>query len=62
MYCATNKFAECKFIGTHIKPHGVNRLDKNYHMHFDPKLGHETCEIHHIPCACTQCTSIIDQP
>ena len=62
MYCATNQFRELQFIGTHTKPHGVCELGKNYHMHFYTKLGHRTCEINCIPCDCSLCTYILDQP
>ena len=62
IYCATNQFTELQFIGPHNKPYGVRRLCKNYHMHFDPKLGHVKCTICGIPCDCTLCTSIMDQP
>ena len=62
MYCATNQFPGLQFLGTHNKPHGVRGLGKHYHIHFDTKLGHGTCEICHIPCDCTLCTSIMDQP
>ena len=31
-------------------------------MCFDPKIGYVTYGICRIPCACTLCTSIIDQP
>ena len=62
MYFAINKFPELQFIGTHVKPHGVNGLDNHYHMRFDTKLGHVTCKICCITCACTAYTSILDQP
>ena len=31
-------------------------------MRFDTKLGHGTCATRHIPCVCTQYTSILDIP
>ena len=62
MYCTTNQFPELQFLVPHKKTHGVHVLVKNDHMHFDPKLGHVTCEMHRIPCACNMCNSIIDQP
>ena len=37
-------------------------LGKHYHIHFDLKLGHGICAIHHIPCTCVACTSMLDQP
>ena len=33
----------------------------HYHLRFDPKLGHDICEIFRIPCACVGCTSILDK-
>ena len=62
MYLDTNQFPEFQFLGPHNKPHGVCGLGKHYHMSFDTKLGHETCEMCRIPCVCTLCTSILDQP
>ena len=59
---ATNQFPELKFLGPHNKPHGVRGLGKNYYKCFDPKLGHGRYAIRPIPCACTSCTSILDQP
>ena len=61
-YCVTNQFPELPCCGTHKKPHCVRWSGKNYHMHFDPKLGHYTCAILKITCAYTQCTYMIDQP
>ena len=37
-------------------------MSKNYHLSFDPKLGHGFCAICHIPCACVSCVSILDKP
>ena len=62
MYCATKQFPELKFLGPQNKPNGVHGLGKNHHMRFDPKLGHGTYAIRFTPCACTSCTSILDQP
>ena len=62
IYCATNQFPGFQFLGTHNKPHGVCGLGKNYHMHFYAKLGNGTFAIPCIPCVCTQCNSIYDQP
>ena len=62
MYCATNQFTELSCCGPHNKPPGVRGLGKHYHIHFNPKLGHGTCEINHIPFyVCNQCTYMIDQ-
>ena len=61
IYYATNQFPELQFLGTHSKTHGVRGLGKHYHIRFDPKLVHGTCEICHIPCACIFFTSIMDQ-
>ena len=62
IYCATNQIPELKFLRPHNKPHCVSGIGKHYNISFDPKLGHNTCAILRIPCACTLCTSIIDQP
>ena len=61
MYCSTNHFTELNFLGPHNKPHGLRGLGNHYNMHFDPKIGHVTYEICRIPCACTSCTSSMDQ-
>ena len=61
LYFATNQFPELQFLGPHHKPNGVRGLDKNYHMHFGIKIGHDTCEISHIHCAWTSCTYILYQ-
>ena len=58
-YCATNQFPGLNFLGPHNKPQGVHGLGSNYHMYFDPKLGHVTCAIRRKPCACNFFTSII---
>ena len=62
IYCATNQFPELQFIGTHNKSHGICGLGKHSHMRYDTKLGHVTCTIRRIPCACTPFASILDQP
>ena len=62
IYCATNQFHELQFLGPHNKLHGACGLVKQHNMCFDTKLGHVTCAIPHIPCACTSCISIMDQP
>ena len=56
IYCDTKQFPELTFCGPHPKPRGANGLVKNYHLRFDPKLGHGICEIRHIPCVCVACT------
>ena len=61
MYCATNYFPELPCCGPKNQPYGVHILGHYYHMHFDPKLVCGTCEIHLIPCACTQCMYMLDQ-
>ena len=48
MYCETNQFPEVHFLGKHNKPHGVRGLGKVYHMCFDTKLVHGTCEINRV--------------
>ena len=62
MYCDTNQLPTLTFCGPHPKPHGASGLSKNYHLRFDPKLGHGICEIFRIPYACVTCTSMLDKP
>ena len=62
MYCDTNKLPALPFGGPHPKPHGARGLSKNYHLNFDPNLGHGICAIRRIPCACVACISMLDQP
>ena len=52
MYCDTNQLPALLFCGSHPKPHGARGLSKNYHLRFDPKIGHGICEIRRIPCTC----------
>ena len=54
MCCATNQLPGFKVIGLHNKQHCLIRLGKNYFKHFCTKLGHGTCAIRCIPCACPQ--------
>ena len=61
-YCATNQFPEVQFLGPHNKPYGVCVLNNHQHMRFDTKIGHVTCAIRRIPCDCTSCTYVLDQP
>ena len=44
----------------HTKPYVVHGLIRNYHLHFDPKLGQGKCEIRHIPCVYNSCTDQLD--
>ena len=62
MYCDTNQFSTLPFCGSHQKPHGARELGKHYNLRFDPNLGHGICAIIRIPCACVECTSMLDQP
>ena len=62
MYCDTNKFTALLLCGSHPKPHGARGLGKNYHISFDPNLGHGIRAIFRITCACVSCTSMLDQP
>ena len=62
MNCDTNQFPTLPFCGSHPNPHGAMGLGKNYHLNFDPNLGHGICAIRRIPCACVACTSMLDQP
>ena len=62
IHCDTNQFKKLTFSGPHSKPHGVRGLSKNYHLRFDPNLGHGICSIFCIPFSCVECTIIPDQP
>ena len=62
MYCSTNKFIELQFLGPYNKRHVVRGLGNTYHVRFGSKLGHGTCELRPIPCACTSGNSILVQP
>ena len=59
MYCDTNQFPTSPFCGSHTKPNGAGGLVKNYHLRFDPKLGHGICAIRRIKCACVTCTLVL---
>ena len=54
--------AALSLCGPHSKPHGARGLSKHYNFRFDPKLGMVVCEILLIPCACVDCTSMLDKP
>ena len=58
-FCYTNQFNALEFSGPHQKPPGVRELGKRYHMRFDAKLGHGTCKIHWIDCACIHFTDML---
>ena len=62
IYCDTNQFPSLTFCVSYPKPHGARGLSNNYHLRFDPNLGHGICAILKIPCACIACTSMFDQP
>ena len=62
MYCDKNQLPELIFCGPHPKPHGTRGMRKNYHLHFDTKLGHGIYEILCMKCACVACTPMLDQP
>ena len=61
MYGATKQFPGFQFLGPHNKPHGVRGLCDHYHMRFDTKLGHVTCEICRIHFASPPYTFMLDQ-
>ena len=61
MYFDINQFPTLPFCGLHPKPPGERGLGNNYHIRFDPNLGHGICVIHRIPFACVSCTSMLDQ-
>ena len=60
-FCNNTHFTLFKFCGPHTKPHGVRGLSKNYHMQFYPKLVHGICTIRNIPCACAECTYMLEK-
>ena len=62
MYFDTNQIPVLPFCGLHPNPHGARELSKNYHLRFDPKIGHVICAILCIPCACVGITSMLDKP
>ena len=62
MYCDTDQFPKLPFCGPYPNPHGSRVLSKHYHLCFDTKLGHDISAIIRIPCACVECTSILDKP
>ena len=62
IYCKTNQFPAFSFCGSQSKPHGARGLSKNYHLRFDPTLGHGVYVISCIPCAYVACTSMLDNP
>ena len=62
MYCDTNQLPALPFCGPHTNPNVARGLSKNYHLRFDPKIGHGICAIFRIPCACVACISILDKP
>ena len=62
MYCNTSQLPELSFCGPHSKNHDAKGLRKHYHLRFDPKLGMGICAIRRIPCACVECTSMLDKP
>ena len=62
IFCDTNHFPSFQFCVPHKNSHGVRGWIKQYHIVFNTKIGHVTCEILHITCACTQCTSTLDKP
>ena len=62
IFCNTKQFPSLPFCCPHKKLHGVTVLIKHYCMLFDSKLGHGICTIRHIPCACDECTYMLDKP
>ena len=55
------KFTSLQFCGPHVKPTGVRGLSKYYNMQLYTELGHGTCEIIQMNCACYECTSMLDK-
>ena len=61
MFYNPNQFPTLPSCVTHTKPHDLRGLRKHYHILFDPKLGHGICVICRIPCACAECTYMLDK-
>ena len=62
MFYNTTDFTSLPCFDIHKKPHGLWDLRKNNHMWLDPKLGHVTCAILQIPCACYAFKYMLDKP
>ena len=62
MYCNKDQFPELSFSSPPSKHHGAMGLIKHYHLLFDTKLVMGVCAICCIPCACVDCTSMIERP
>ena len=62
IFLNTTHFPSLPFCGPQTKPHGVRELSKHYHIIFDTTLGHGICTICQMPCACIECTSMLDKP
>ena len=62
IYCNTNQLLALPFCGPYSKPHCARGLSKHYHLLFDPKLGMRVFSIRRVPCACIDCTSMLDKP
>ena len=61
MYCDTNQFPALLFCVSHPKPHVERGMGKNYHLRFDPNLGHGICAIRRIPFPYVAFTSIFEK-
>ena len=61
-YFTTHYFLQWICFVTHNKLHSLSELSNYYHMRFDKKLGHSTCEIHHITCLCNKFKSTVAKP
>ena len=59
IFCHANQFSSFPFCVPHTKPQDVRGLSKQYHMRFDPKLGHGIYAIHCINCAYAEFTSML---
>ena len=63
MSCSVEVFHELPHNKQHnTNPYGLQYLIQNYHLYFDPKLGHGKCAIRRIPCACNACTDQLGFP
>ena len=61
MYCDTNQLPALPFCGSQPNSHGARGLGKNYHLRFDPNLGHGICAIFRIPCDCARYTPMLEK-
>ena len=62
MFCDTTHFPSIQFCVPYKNSHSVICLSNNYHIQFDPKLGHGIFSIFQILCACDKFLFMLDKP